>query len=301
MSNTSTPAYDPDGSVIRTTYSSMQLFLTLEHVVPAVELRAPRRHSKRRFGLVGTYGMQEPHTPRSPWWYRRRGTLIAAIYGLGYVCSYVTPQRPVFIAWGARFANGHGTAIVLWIAISATVLAWLCRASGTAYLSRAVVFAADAQQNRLTVAGPFRHIRNPLYLGNIFLALAAAPFADAWGFAIIILGNTGFVLLLAAEESRLMAERYGDVYAAFRAAVPAFVPQLRAATVPGSVSARAGWPQALLSESFCLLFGIAIVPVALNGEAGLPVFWAIWIPTLVIFMFMGWRAGRSRRPGSNTG
>jgi protein-S-isoprenylcysteine O-methyltransferase Ste14 len=234
---------------------------------------------------------------QSPWWYRRRGAVLTAIYVAGFLTEFVplgAQDRPVFMVWGERFANGHGGAILLWAAVASAVIAWLCRGSGTAFLRRDVVFAADVQNDRLIVAGPFRYVRNPLYLGNMFLALAASALASPVGAVIILAGNGVLVGFLAAEESRQMAERYGAVYTAFREAVPAFVPRLTPARIAGSVTAAPSWAAGLLGESFCLAFAIALVPVALFGPAGFRAFWAVWIPALVFFMGWGWWAGRRR-------
>jgi protein-S-isoprenylcysteine O-methyltransferase Ste14 len=220
------------------------------------------------------------------------------IYGLGFSLGYLSfsdgAPKAAFVVWGDRLAGPAGATILVWTAIASALVAWLWRASGTAYLRRDVVFASDVQRDRLIVAGPFRYVRNPLYLGNMFLALGIAIMAPPLGFAIIVAGNAVFVALLAAEESRELARMYGATYDAFRAAVPAFVPRLSPATVPGSVSIAPSWRSAILGESFCLVLAVALVPIALYRDAGLPAFWAIGACALVLFGLLGWMAGRKR-------
>jgi protein-S-isoprenylcysteine O-methyltransferase Ste14 len=246
--------------------------------------------------------MEYGRAERSPWWYRQRGSVYGAIYGSGFFFGYLTlnghAQHPVSDAWGQRFAGGQGGAVLLWGAVVCALVAWLWRASGTAFLRRNVVFAADVQRDRLIVAGPFRYVRNPLYVGNIFLALAIAVLAPPLGFVIIVAGNIAFSVLLGNEESRGMAERYGAVYEAYRKAVPAFVPRLTPATVPGSDSPHPSWRAALLGDAFCLTLAVAIAVVAVFGQAGLPAFWAIWILSLIVFGILGWRDGRSKSSGA---
>jgi protein-S-isoprenylcysteine O-methyltransferase Ste14 len=235
----------------------------------------------------------------SPWWYRQRGSVIGAVYGLGFVLGYLSldgsAPKPAYIVAGLRLAGAGGPSILVWAAIVSALIAWVWRASGTAFLRRDVVFASDVQHDRLIVAGPFRYVRNPLYVGNMFLALAAAIMAPPLGFAIILIGNAVIVAFLAAEESRELARRYGSAYDAFRAAVPAFFPRLTPASVPGSVSAAPDWPAAFLGEGFCAALAIALVPIALDGSAGLPAFWIIGTATIVIFVTSGWLASRTRR------
>jgi hypothetical protein len=234
----------------------------------------------------------------SPWWYRRRGTLLGVIYGAGFLVGYLTfggPARePAYVVWGERLAGDAGAIGLLWAAFACALLAWLLRASGTAYLRRDVVFAADVQRDRLIVAGPFRYMRNPLYVGNLFLALAIALLAPPLGFAIILAGNVLWAVFVAGEEGRELANHYGDAYAAFCAAVPPFVPRLTPASVAGSVAVAPAWRPALLGEAFCLALALAIVPLALYGHAGLPAFWAIAAASFLVFTVAGWSAGRAR-------
>ena len=245
--------------------------------------------------------MRSPVDRPSPWWYRQRGTMFGIIYGLGFFLGYLsfdgTAARPAFVEWGARLAGPAGITILVWTAVGSALVAWFWRASGTAYLRRDVVFASDVQRDRLIVAGPFRYVRNPLYIGNMFLALGMGLMAPPLGCLIIVIGNAAFVALLAAEESRELARMYGPTYDAFRAAVPAWVPRRSPATVPGSASIAPSWRSALLGESFCLVLAVALVPIALYRDAGLPAFWAIGACALVLFGALGWLAGRKRIAG----
>jgi protein-S-isoprenylcysteine O-methyltransferase Ste14 len=222
--------------------------------------------------------------------------VIGAVYALGFILGNLSfdghAPQPVSAAWGNRFAGGAGGSVVLWLAAACALVAWFWRAAGTAYLDRRVVFAGDVQSDRLIVAGPFRYVRNPLYLGNVFLALAVAVLAPPLGFAIIVLGNVAVSALLAGEESRQLASRYGAVYDAFRAAVPAFVPRLGPARVTGSVAVVPAWRAALLGESFCLALAVALVPLALFGERGMVAFWLICLPAFALIGILNWRVGR---------
>jgi protein-S-isoprenylcysteine O-methyltransferase Ste14 len=246
--------------------------------------------------------MSDPAERPSPWWYRHRGAVIGAIYGVSFVLSYGVfagaVPRPVLDAWGDRFAGGNGGTILVWAAAVSALVAWLLRASGTAYLRRDVVFAADVQRDRLIVAGIFRYVRNPLYLGNMFLALAVAVLASPLGFVLLLIGNAVIVAMLAAEESRMLAAQYGAAYDAYRRAVPAFVPRLTPADVPGSVAVEPVWPAALLGEGFCAGLAIAFAVLGVFGQAGLPAFYAIWITALAAWTIAGWQAGRRRSAGT---
>jgi protein-S-isoprenylcysteine O-methyltransferase Ste14 len=88
--------------------------------------------------------------------------------------------------------------------------------------------APIAPTERLVVGGLYRHVRNPMYLavGATIVGqalLLGRPLLLAYA-AVFWLSVAGFVL--SYEEPTLSA-RYGEEYAAYRRAVPAWWPRLR--------------------------------------------------------------------------
>jgi protein-S-isoprenylcysteine O-methyltransferase Ste14 len=223
--------------------------------------------------------------------------LIGTSYGLGFFLGFLTlngvPPLPAFVVWGQPWGSAGITSLA-WLGVAATLVAFGLRASGTAYLRRDVVFASDVQRDRLIVAGPFRFVRNPLYLGNLFLAAGVGLFAPPVGFAIIVLGNLAIVVFLAREEAGRLAAQYGTVYEAYRRLVPAFVPRLTPADVPGSSSATPSIRGALLGELGVLLMAVSLVPLAAFGQAGLPAFWILFGAAIVV----SFSINRVRRRGT---
>jgi protein-S-isoprenylcysteine O-methyltransferase Ste14 len=214
----------------------------------------------------------------SPRWYRQRGALFGVIYGAGFFFGNLSfagaPPAPAFVSWGQALGPGGG-GLLAWAGIALVLVAWLWRAAGTAFLRREVVFSADALQDRLVVAGPFRYVRNPLYLGNLFLAIGVGLYAPPLGFGIIVVGNVVLVALLAREEAGQMAARYGATYEAYRRAVPAFVPRLRPASVPGSAVVAPSLRSGFVGEAGVLLTAVALVPIAVFGSSGLIAFFIL--------------------------
>ena len=89
------------------------------------------------------------------------------------------------------------------------------------------------KNKRLTVTGPYAHLRHPLYAGSLLLGVGTA----------IIVGGAWALVLLAVllpwffasyfphkerSEGAKLEARYGAAYADYRAAVPALLPRLRA-------------------------------------------------------------------------
>jgi hypothetical protein len=62
------------------------------------------------------------------------------------------------------------------------------------------------------------------------------------------------------------------------------------------VSVEPAWIPALLGEAFCLAMALALIPIIVFGDAGVPAFWAIYVVTFVVFGAWGWWSGRIRKP-----
>ncbi len=80
---------------------------------------------------------------------------------------------------------------------------------------------------RLVVSGPYRYVRNPLYLTDMTLIGSTALLTQNF-FLIMLLGVyvAQLVMQLRLEERELLA-RFGEPYARYLKAVPRFIPRLR--------------------------------------------------------------------------
>jgi protein-S-isoprenylcysteine O-methyltransferase Ste14 len=57
----------------------------------------------------------------------------------------------------------------------------------------------------LVADGPYRHVRNPLYLGNVLQAFGIGLMASRLGFAFLTIANTIFMIrLILREEAGLL-------------------------------------------------------------------------------------------------
>jgi protein-S-isoprenylcysteine O-methyltransferase Ste14 len=81
---------------------------------------------------------------------------------------------------------------------------------------------------RLATSGPFAHVRNPLYLGNLAIVLGVGCMAGRPWFVAVAgaLFLVQYVPIVRWEEARLR-EQFGAGYAAYCARVPRWVPTLR--------------------------------------------------------------------------
>ena len=205
--------------------------------------------------------------------YRFRFLMHGFIYTLGLTAPWnytlhLDPTGPNAHLWGilavqlSRLGIGNiATAfdVLLAIGIAAAIAgAWL-RTWGSSYLGANVVQSGTMHTaEALPVTGmlqdgPFRHTRNPLYLGTFLHTLALALLMPVSGaiFAIVMIGILQIRLILAEEA--FLGEKLGAPYAAYCALVPRVVPSLRS-RIAGT-GLRPAWPQAFLGEIY--MWGVA--------------------------------------------
>lgn len=151
-----------------------------------------------------------------------------------------------------------GTIAVTAAALVCLVLGAIFRVWGTAYLGSGVMSGFAMQGDQVVAAGPYRYVRNPLYLGGWLLAAGASILMPPSGAALFLVSYSIFVLILIFAEERFLSARQGDSYQQYRRRVPRLLPRL----VPGNFPSppRPRWLQALLAEiypvGFALCFGI---------------------------------------------
>ena len=80
----------------------------------------------------------------------------------------------------------------------------------------------NSTRNAWSQSGPYRYVRNPLYLGMWLLTLALAILMPPGGALFVVAAVTILIIVLVrAEEHKLTVER-GEVYAAYVRQVPRF-------------------------------------------------------------------------------
>src|ERR1700735_788528 len=99
-------------------------------------------------------------------------------------------------------------------------LAAMFRTWATAYLKTEVVHDMSVHSEGLVADGPYRYVRNPLYLANIPFAAGIGTMASRVGFVVMVTGV--FVLnyrLILREEAELLPSQ-GESYRRYLQAVP---------------------------------------------------------------------------------
>jgi protein-S-isoprenylcysteine O-methyltransferase Ste14 len=106
--------------------------------------------------------------------------------------------------------------------------------------------ALEAQT--LNTRGPYAHVRNPLYLGNLGICLGLMLIAhDPWVYAVGLAFFFGEYFFIIRAEENFLGTRFGDDYAAYCARVPRWVPRATPA-FPGALRPGFDWRRALKKE-----------------------------------------------------
>ena len=141
-----------------------------------------------------------------------------------------TVATPVVIVLGSLIA-----------AIGAAVRIW-----GTAYLGAFTVYHGQMQAGAVMVDGPYRHVRNPLYIGTWFMVAAMTFIMPPTGALFVLIVLAVFELRLIFAEEAYLTAQLGEPYRAYLSAVPRLLPRLRT-TLPPS-DAKPHWLRSVLSE-----------------------------------------------------
>jgi protein-S-isoprenylcysteine O-methyltransferase Ste14 len=138
------------------------------------------------------------------------------------------------------------TILVVGSATLLLFLAALVRTWAAAYLGSNVVQDRDLHAEREVAGGPYRYVRNPLYLGTWLGTLGLAILMPPGGavFAVVAVAALNAVLVFI-EERKLTAERR-ETYSAYRKQVPRFFPAI-SPRIPADAQ-QPHWLQGFLGE-----------------------------------------------------
>ncbi len=140
------------------------------------------------------------------------------------------------------------TVVLLVIALVLTALGAFLRIWGSAYIGSSVVKSPAMHGAAMLADGPYRRTRNPLYLGTMLHTFGIAVLMPPSGALFTITLIWIFQIRLALAEEPFLAERFGQPYLDYKAAVPRFLPALTP-QVPAA-GAKPHWLQSLLGEIY---------------------------------------------------
>ena len=203
--------------------------------------------------------------------FRLRAAIIAAAIVLGFWAPWIEAwdfgRRLSLLEWLALELSHTGfvhfaasTVITILLATIIAGLGALLRVWGTAYLGTNVVNHAHMKAGAVIADGPYRFVRNPLYLGTWCMVAALAFAMPPTGALFTMVLLTVFNLRLILGEEAFLAGRLGESYAEYKQRVPRLYPRLRGALPPSGRPAH--WGRAVVAEMGAI--GVFVIFAALS-------------------------------------
>jgi protein-S-isoprenylcysteine O-methyltransferase Ste14 len=107
---------------------------------------------------------------------------------------------------------------------------------------------AVLEARALNTRGPYAHVRNPLYLGNLGLCIGLMMLAhDGWVLALGLAFFFGEYHFIIRAEEAFLREQFGERFTAYCGVVRRWVPRLSPAST-GALRAGFDWRRALKKE-----------------------------------------------------
>ncbi|HKM90666.1 MAG TPA: isoprenylcysteine carboxylmethyltransferase family protein [Candidatus Acidoferrales bacterium] len=112
------------------------------------------------------------------------------------------------------------------VMLVATASVWMVAAARRVLGKQWSYEARLVEGHQLVVAGPYSHVRHPIYTAMLGMLLATGlAFSVWWGLlAALVIHAAGTAIRIHAEE-RLLREVFGDDFEAYRRYVPAVIPR----------------------------------------------------------------------------
>jgi protein-S-isoprenylcysteine O-methyltransferase Ste14 len=143
------------------------------------------------------------------------------------------------------------------VGLAAAIRTW-----ASAYLRSDVVHDRNLHTSALVADGPYRRVRNPLYLGTFLLTVGIGFLMSRLGFAILVIGGVIRIMRLIGREEAQFEAQQGDAFREFCRRVPRLIPALAPRVPAGGLPAH--WGQAFWGEAFMWGFFLAMIVFAVT-------------------------------------
>jgi len=203
--------------------------------------------------------------------FRLRVVIMIVIISLGFWAPWIDAldlgRSISLLEWVALQVSRTGflsfasaTVWVIVLAAAFAAVAAILRVWGTAYLGAAVVNHVEMKAGAVMADGPYRFVRNPLYLGTWGMIAAVCFAMPPSGALFTMVLITVLLLRLILGEEAFLARQLGEPYALYKRAVPRLIPRLRGSLPPSDREPR--WGHALLAETNAL--GLVVIFAGLS-------------------------------------
>jgi protein-S-isoprenylcysteine O-methyltransferase Ste14 len=157
---------------------------------------------------------------------------VGILWGGSTLILLLTAPAWLGLSWsGAPGLQALGAVLLV---VSVAVGTWAVAKMGWARLLFAGALfppGAGAEENnvpqRLVLEGPYRYVRNPLYVTDFLLIVGTALLTRNWGLVLLAALYLAQLALQLPLEERELRQRFGDSYRRYCGLVPRFVPRTR--------------------------------------------------------------------------
>jgi protein-S-isoprenylcysteine O-methyltransferase Ste14 len=218
------------------------------------------------------------------WEFKNRALLFGLIFAFSFPLYFLDHQNSTgaLASWlGSRLQRDPDLITRLLFAFAAVLLivAALLRTWASSYLRAGVVYAAEVKTESLVADGPYRQVRNPLYLANVLMVIGMGAMMSRTGFIVAVAAMLVFCYRLILREEAELQTSQGEQYEGYSKAVPRLWPALRPCIASAGRQPR--WIEGFKAESWYWGFAAALVAFVITLK--LKLFFAILTASLVLF------------------
>lgn len=148
------------------------------------------------------------------------------------------------------FFNGNLTSWL--VGGTVLILGELLRFWGVSHAGSLTRTTTTVKAKDLVTSGPFAHVRNPLYVGNILMYLGFGIISMALFPYLQIVALVWFVfqyILIVSIEEEFLENKFGSQYADYKKTVPKFLPKFLSAKLDDNLEIIPDFKKGLKSES----------------------------------------------------
>jgi protein-S-isoprenylcysteine O-methyltransferase Ste14 len=171
--------------------------------------------------MMRAMSARHPSPTVSPWLVLR-----TTLWSLAFVGTFIVYMPWAwFGAWRAPLTDFGVRALLGLLAIAAGAALVIACIANFARHGRGTPAPMDAPRE-LVVRGPYRYVRNPMYLGAALAMLGEWLRVPTWPFAgYIALWFAAVSLLVVTYEEPTLRAKFGESYARYTRDVPRFIPR----------------------------------------------------------------------------
>jgi protein-S-isoprenylcysteine O-methyltransferase Ste14 len=167
-------------------------------------------------------------------------------------------SAPIFLFLICVFFWEYENGVVTWTVGSLIIVAgeglrvWAMRHIGRSARTR------KDKARKLVATGPYKHTRNPLYVGNHIILLGFCVLSELVWFAPIALGICFvFYSFIITYEEDLLMQRFGEDYVRYMAETPRWIPLRCIRNMLSRMFTETSWQEAFRREK-STIYGIII-------------------------------------------